>query len=350
MWTSLRDGDRALGLLAETNGDLNQSNSLTRLVEAFAALTGKGTGVRDAFNDLKVSDTTEEIHDRSRVLTGATYKLFLTVYSRLKNEQGIEEQEALRKAGEIMGIFLTRANDYMPENQATLEDVAKAYLKVDKEFFGGRYHDVLVEEFTRRELFDAGSVTEWLAHEAALPDLRIPRRWPEGKMEEVVRTNMDRLGIGPDFGLKLQSLTRGHRLGQAIVRVQLTLGRGEGAMPLDNHGILVFRWDGTLADYNAPLPPGDQASLMSDMFSQAQAMKMVGQAKQLSLDQHGAPLSIVRRPDGRLTVEARVVRGTGLNAYLEVFRPENPRGERREILIPPLPPDKRIPIAEDLFK
>jgi len=350
MWTSLRDWDRALGLLTETNGDLNQSNSLTRLVEAFAALIGKGTGIRDAFNDLKVSDTTEEIHDRSQVLTGAAYKLFLTVYSRMKNEQGIEEQEALRKAGEIMGIFLTRANDYMPENQATLEDVAKAYLKVDKEFFGGRYHVVLVEEFTRRELFDAGSVTEWLAHEAALPDLRIPRRWPEGKMEEMVRTNLDRLGIGPDFGLKLQSLTREHRLGQAIVRVQLTQGRGEGATPLDNHGILVFHWDGTLADYHAPLPPGDHAWLTSDVFSQAQEMRMVGQAKRLSLDQRGAPLSIVRRPDGRLTVEARVVRGTGLNAYLEVFRPENPRGERREILIPPLPPDKRIPIAEDLFK
>ena len=30
----------------------------------------------------------------------------------------------------------------------TLEDVAKAYLKVDKEFFGGRYHAMLVDEFT----------------------------------------------------------------------------------------------------------------------------------------------------------------------------------------------------------
>jgi hypothetical protein len=30
----------------------------------------------------------------------------------------------------------------------TLEDVGKAYLKVDNEFFGGHYHAFLVGEFT----------------------------------------------------------------------------------------------------------------------------------------------------------------------------------------------------------
>jgi hypothetical protein len=35
---------------------------------------------------------------------------------------------------------------------------------------------------------------------------------------------------------------------------------------------------------------------------------------------------------------------------VEVFRPENPRGERREILIPPVPPVKQLRIAEDLLK
>jgi len=64
MWASLRNRDRAMRLLAETNGDLNQSNSLTRIGEAFAALVGIGTGIRDAFNDKKISDTTEDSIDR----------------------------------------------------------------------------------------------------------------------------------------------------------------------------------------------------------------------------------------------------------------------------------------------
>lgn len=353
MWTSLRNRDRALRLLAGTNGDLNQSNALTRLGEAFAALTGKGTGIRDAFNDLKVSDTTEEIHDRSRVLTGAAYKLFLTVYSRLRYEQGIEEQEALRKAGEIMGAFLMRANDYTPENRVTLEDVAKAYLKVDKEFFASRYHATLVEEFIRREIFDAKSVSEWLAHETATPQLWLHPRWPDHKVEQLIRANLDKLGVGPDFGLKLQSVTRVNFLrrgigpAQTIVRVQLTQGRGDDAKPLDNHGVLVFRADGMLADYHAPLPPRDYASL-TDAFSQAQALMVISQASQLNLDKHSAALSLVRKPDGQLTVEARVMRGAGLNAYMEVFTLDNPLGERHEILIPPVPPGKRIPIPDDI--
>ncbi len=50
MWTSLRDRDRVFKLLSETNGDLNQSNALTRIGEVYALLVGKGAGLRDAFH------------------------------------------------------------------------------------------------------------------------------------------------------------------------------------------------------------------------------------------------------------------------------------------------------------
>jgi hypothetical protein len=353
MWTSLRDRDRLLRLLAETNGDLNRSNALTRIGEALGGLIGADANLRDAFHEKKVSDTTDQEHARSEVLTGAVYKIFLTIYSGLRNEHGAEG--ALQKAAQIMGAFLTRAADYTPENQMTLEDVAKAYLKVDKEFFGYRYHAALVEEFTRREIFDAESVTEWRAHEAATPQLWLPPQSPDDKVEQLIQANINKLGIGPEFGLKLQNVIRGNRFRpapgpeQTIVRVQLTEGRGEDATPLDNHGILVFRENGVLADYHAPLPPDNNSSELLDTFSQAQALTLIGQANQLSLDQLGVPLSIVRSPEGRLTVEARVMRGEGINAYLEVFTLDNPRGERREILISPLPPDKRIPIPDDLI-
>jgi hypothetical protein len=355
MWASLRNPDRAMKLLAETHGDLNQSNSLTRMCEAFAALVGQGTGMRDAFHDKKISDTTDEAHDLSEVLSGAAYKIFLAVYSDLERDKGGGELGALEKAGEIMGEFLTRATDYTPENKMTLEDVAKAFLKVDKEFFGGRYHQTMVDEFTRREIFDADSVNEWMAHEMSAPRLRLPRRPADSEVESMIQSNLDKLGIGPDFGLRLQSVIRENLFGRAagfgqtIVRVQLTAGRGGEATPLDNHGILVFRRDGSLADYHAPLPPAPRASFLPDSFSQAQAVMVIGQAKQLSLDRLGAPLSLARRPDGQLTVEARVLRGEGLNAHMEVFTLDNPKGERREILIPPVPPGKRPHISNDLL-
>lgn len=324
MWTSLRDADRVRALLLATEGDLSHSNALSRMVEAFDRLTGAGP-LRDAVHDKKISDTSEEVHDRSEVLTGACYRLFLAVYDSL-SPRGGEKQRALSKAGTIMGTFLTRATDYTPENTVTLEDVAKAYLKVDEEFYGGRYRQRLVDEFLRRELFDTASLNAWLAHEEAIPDLRLPRKQSEQEVALWVQANLDNLGIGPEFGLKLQSVTHDERFKQTIIRVQLTLGRVEGATLLDNHGILVFRVNGTLADYHAPLP--------SNTFAPLQTRILMNRAENLSLHRHGAPVSIVTKPDGQLTVETRVLRSEGLHAWVEAFTEDHPEGERREVLSP----------------
>lgn len=360
MWASLRQPERVSRLLAETTGNFNQSNSLSSLVEAFAVLINEGTGIRDAFHDKKVSDTDEEIHARSEVLTGATYKLFLTIYDGLRRGHGNEE--ALRQTGQIMGFFLLRAADYMPENQVTLEDVAKAYLKVDKEFFGSRYHAALVDEFTRRELFDVHSEREWQAHEAALPPFWLHPQWADERIELALQTNLDKLGLGPAFGLKLQSVTRLHPTkqfgpvlpmrgpAQTIVRVQLTQGRGPTAQLLDNHGILVFRANGNLSDYHMPLLPAGQAAWLPDVFVQTQALNLLGEAARLRLDDHGVPLALVRQPNGQWTVEAHVLRGEGLNTWMEVFTPNNLRGERREVVLPPVPPSQRLRSTNDLLK
>jgi hypothetical protein len=351
MWTSLRDRGRLLKLLADTNGNLDQSNNLTQLCEAYSVLVGTPGGIRDAYNDNKVSNTSDEIHDRSTVLTGAAYRIFLRVYSTLKSEEDEDGSDALAEAGRIMGVFLVRSTDYTPENQLTLEDIAKAYLKVDKEFFRGAYHDVLVNEFIRRELFDASSDSEWMAHEAAIPSLRLRGRSADDKLEQFIQANLDKLGIGADFGLKLQSAIQDDQ-GQTIVRVQLTMGRGDDATLVNNHGILVFRRNGTLADFHPPIP-GQQGPQVPPVYQSFQAAKlhpMITRAKQLGLDQHDAPLSIVRRANGELTVEAHVIKGEGLNAHMEVFTLDNPFGERRELMISPLPPDKRISIPNDLIK
>ncbi|MFN7928452.1 MAG: hypothetical protein U0Y68_10980 [Blastocatellia bacterium] len=357
MWVSLRKRERAGTLLAETNGNLNQSNSLTRMAEIFAYLVGTGTGMRDAFHDLKISDTEEEVHDRSKPLTGAAYKIFLAIYDELKRNHS--EVEALQQAGDIMGVFLLRTADYTPENEMSLADVGKAYLKVDKEFFHSRYQQLLVNEFLRREILTADLVQEWLTHEASLPPLWLPHWCTEKQIEAFLQDNLDQFGPGPDFGLQLQSVTYANRFGfgrgtnQTLVRVQLTQGRGDGATPLNNHGLLVFRPDGTLADYHPPLPPEGNAA--SQSFAavagrQAQAITMLRKARQMRMEKYGVPLSLARRQDGQMTVEARVLEGHGLNEHLMIYTPENPRGERREILLSPLPPQQRMAIPDGLLK
>src|SRR5262249_28650411 len=159
---------------------------------------GGGTALRDAFNNKTVSTTSDEVHDRSRVLTGAAYKVFYRVFTDL-TQRGMSQFDALQQAGNIMGVFLTRATDHTPENTMTLEDVGKAYLKVDKEYFGGKYRDILASEFQSREIFDGSSLAEFDAHEAALPQLTLHERNPRA-VNQLIQDNLDQLGIEPGFG------------------------------------------------------------------------------------------------------------------------------------------------------
>ena len=348
LWTSLRDPERVARLLAETHGDFNQSNSLSRIGEVYAALTGKGTGLRDAFNDKKISDTTEEVHNRSEPLTGAVYRLFLAVFD--EQRRSLRDEDALREAGRIMGAFVLHATDYTPENQLVLDDVAQAYLKVDKEFFAGRYHEMLVNEFTRRELFNENSVRDWQSHEEALPQLWLPGWSTDTDVAAFVEQHQNLLAPGSDFGLKLQSVTRlsGDAQGRTVVRVQLTHGRGADATPLNNQGIMVFRANGDLADYHSPIP-GEHGHLAGpDQNLRANAAAAIVKARQARLHLYGVPLSLVRRADGSISAEAHVLRGEGLNTHMIVFTAENPGGERREILKSPLSPEQRLTIAHVL--
>ena len=129
MWTSLRDPGRVRGLLA--GPELDQSNALSRSGEVYGALVGDRPAMRDAVNDATVSTTEDEVHDRSEVLTGALYRLFVTIYNEARRRS---PERALEQAGATLGIFLMHTTDYTPENQMTLEDVGKAYLKARSRF------------------------------------------------------------------------------------------------------------------------------------------------------------------------------------------------------------------------
>jgi hypothetical protein len=86
------------------------------------------------------------------------------------------------------------------------------------------------------------------------------------------------------------------------------------------------------------------------MQAQAEALGTLADARALGLDRRGAPVAIVRGEDGRLDAEARVLRGDGLDPHMVVFTLERPDGERREIVVPPVPPDQRPQIPEDVLQ
>src|SRR5207245_11097621 len=77
---------------------------------------------------------------------------------------------------------------------------------------------------------------------------------------------------------------------------------------------------------------GHHSRLPCARESHGLAMALIDHGRRLGLDRHGAPLSSGRKADGQMTVEARVLRGDGLNVWLEAFTVSSPHGERREVV------------------
>jgi hypothetical protein len=346
MWSSLKDRDRAEALLKEINGDPGKSNSLTRIGEAFAALVGPGP-IRDAFQDLKVSNTSDEVHDRSQVLTGASYKIFQNVYQD-QIAKGRTQLEALQISGDVMGTFNARATEHTPQNAMSLEDVGKAWMKVDKEYFKGKYGNFIAEELKRREIFDDGSVNELKAHEAAVPKLSLYGHKNDDAVTSLVKNNLAKLGIGSGFDLEVIN----HELddnGAQIVHVQLRQlqGKGKDPIPLNNQGILTFRPDGSLKDYHSPLPPGAATKDLGPILDAARAS---------GLDKHGVPVGVRRNDDGTLTAVAQSMPPGNMSSQVKTWTLEKPGGEVIEIehshdpqeLQRMLPPGAQILTADEL--
>jgi hypothetical protein len=315
IFTSTQDADRVQALLEATGGSLKGTNALSKMAEGFSQFMGGTTAsLRDAMNTLRVQDTSPQVHSRSQVLTGACFSVFLSLVEKL--EARMPTAEAIDKAGHRLGMISLRATDYTPENRVTLEDVAKGLLTADAELLGGSLHDDLVAEFERRQIFTAGSAADWKAQRDAMPALTLPEAASEDDLQTFLNAHAAELGAPAPFGLALQHVQTDD-LGQRIVRVELTQ---DGEL-LNNHGVLVFRPDGTLGSLQAPMPQQTTAAEATAALEAARAAK---------LDQHGAKLGLYRDAKGVLTAIAERDMMEGQDPHLVVYDAKNPTGRREE--------------------
>ena len=64
-------------LLADTKGNLHEQNFLALLAEQFGKAIGSKTGLRNADDDVNILKVDHEVHEISRVFTGALYDIFV---------------------------------------------------------------------------------------------------------------------------------------------------------------------------------------------------------------------------------------------------------------------------------
>ncbi|MCU0499079.1 MAG: hypothetical protein MUF87_17135 [Anaerolineae bacterium] len=194
---ALHDDSLNRRLLRWSNNNLNLENFVTRIAEQLtealmqdsgAVTPGSTVYLRNAFNTLtlKPFDTLlytppdplftlgRQAHNYSRVFTGAFYDVLVGVYDHLRAE-GHQPHIALVKARDLLGYLLIAGVECAPVGEFSFYDMALAWIGADHLMYDGRYRQILIDVFTRREFAPRQAFMDFVAKLDTLPDLRLPQ-------------------------------------------------------------------------------------------------------------------------------------------------------------------------------
>ena len=187
--------------VARTRGDLDEAKILVEIAREFGqALDGNGQALR-TLNDvdkefdgehkegcspedkiLQYGCTTDQPHDRGRVLARAVYSAFLTIYKRRARPyiklatggtgmlaegdlaKGLEDIlvfQARRLAGQFLSICI-RAIDYCPPVDIRFGDFLRSLITADRDLVPDDdlgYREAIIEAFGRRGIYGEGTTS-----------------------------------------------------------------------------------------------------------------------------------------------------------------------------------------------
>jgi hypothetical protein len=148
--------DQVEAAIALSKGNLHDKNLfLSALAEQFGSALGLPHGLRNADNDLKLSQVGNEVHAISQVFTGAIYDTLADIYQFEKNAQAATKDPArvlLEVAARLQKVLLD-ALLAAPAMGATFADVVNKMLNISNA--NGEppiYRTFLRNQFTLREV------------------------------------------------------------------------------------------------------------------------------------------------------------------------------------------------------
>ena len=126
--------DQVEAAIAQSKGDLHKATFLAALAEQFGSALGFPQGLRNADNDLKLSQVSNEVHAISQVQTGAIYDILADIFTFERHHQAGTKDPArvlLEVASKLCKLYL-RALIAAPATGTTYADVANQMLKISK--------------------------------------------------------------------------------------------------------------------------------------------------------------------------------------------------------------------------
>lgn len=170
IFLALSQLDQCEAVVAQTKAHLHDKTFLADIAEQFGLALGGTTGLRNADNDLTLSQAGTEVHALSQVFTGAVYDILADAFAFERHPE-LEDCAGVlhRTAGWLRGLVL-RALIAAPDAAATYADVANEMLRLARE--DGKpeaYLGFIQDRFGQREVLDVAGTPDSTTPDAPAP-------------------------------------------------------------------------------------------------------------------------------------------------------------------------------------
>lgn len=157
IFLALSQLDQCEAVIAQTKADLHDKSFLIDIAEQFGLALGNSGGLRNADNDIKLSEAGTQVHAISQVFTGAVYDVLADLFTHERAPEREDDAAVLHRVASYLSGVLLRALIAAPDEAATYADVVNAMLQVV--LTDGKpaiYADAIRTQFSRREVVEAG--------------------------------------------------------------------------------------------------------------------------------------------------------------------------------------------------
>ena len=153
IFLSLSQLDLCEAIVAQTKARLHDKTFLADIAEEFGLALGRCNGLRNADNDITLSQAGTQVHAISQVFTGAVYDILADLFTFERNPALRDCAAVLHEVGAYVRSLVLQAIIAAPEHAATYADVVNAMLRVvDEDGKPVDYRNAIRNRFVLREV------------------------------------------------------------------------------------------------------------------------------------------------------------------------------------------------------
>ncbi len=130
IFLALSQLDQCEAIIAQTKARLHDKTFLADMAEQFGLALGRSNGLRNADNDLTLSQAGQEVHAISQVFTGAIYDILADIFAFERKPGRIDDAALLHQVGDYVRGLVLRSLIASPASGATFADVANHMLSI----------------------------------------------------------------------------------------------------------------------------------------------------------------------------------------------------------------------------